>query len=76
VAINLAFACSMRAGEIVGLQWDHINVSEQSILDGDSWVYIDREIIRVSASALKALDQKDVLLSFLIFYPETRPDWC
>lgn len=64
LAINLSFACSMRAGEIIGLQWDHVNVSEQTILDGDSWLYIDREVTRVDVHALKALDQKDVIFVF------------
>ena len=64
IAINLAFACSMRAGEITGLQWDHVNVSEQTILDGDSWLYIDRELTRVFVDAMKALKQKDVIYVF------------
>ena len=72
VAINLAFACSMRAGEIIGLQWDHVNVSEQSIREGDSWLYIDRELMRVDVSALRALEQKDVIYVFPQLLPGNK----
>jgi len=72
LAINLAFACSMRAGEIVGLQWDHLNVSEQSILEGDSWLYIDQELMRVNVKALEALNQKDVLFVFPQLLPGSK----
>ncbi|MCL2228156.1 MAG: phage integrase SAM-like domain-containing protein, partial [Oscillospiraceae bacterium] len=72
LAINLAFACSMRAGEITGLQWDHVNVSEQSVLDGDSWLYIDRELTRVEKKALDALEDKDVLFMFPHILPGSK----
>lgn len=62
----------MRAGEITGLQWDHVNVSEQSIAEGDSWLQIDRELTRVEADALKALDQKDVIYVFPHLLPGTK----
>jgi integrase len=72
IAINLAFACSMRAGEIIGLQWNQVNVSEKSIAEGDSWLYIDRELLRVDVKALKALDQKDVLYVFPHLLPGSK----
>ena len=31
VAINLAFACSMRVGEILGLTWDNVHISDADI---------------------------------------------
>jgi len=74
VAINLAFACSMRAGEITGLQWSNVNVSEQSIREDDSWLYIDRELTRVSADALIALDDKDVLFKFPKILPGKKTE--
>jgi len=64
LAINLAFACSMRAGEITGLQWANVNVSEESIDEDDSWLYIDRELSRVSTDALRTLDGRGVLFKF------------
>jgi len=74
LAINLAFACSMRAGEITGLQWSNVNVSEKSIAEDDSWLYIDRELTRVSAEAMKALDGKDVLFRFPKILPGKKTE--
>jgi integrase len=74
VAINLAFACSMRAGKITGLQWSNVNVSDESIADEDSWLYIDRELTRVSSDAMKALDSKDVLFKFPKILPGKRTE--
>lgn len=31
VAMNLAFACSLRVGEILGLTWDNVNISDEDI---------------------------------------------
>ena len=31
VAINLAFACSLRVGEILGLTWDNVHISDADI---------------------------------------------
>ena len=49
-------------------------MSEKSIAEEDSWLYIDREATRVSAEALKVLDNKDVLLRFpkLLFGSQTE----
>lgn len=64
LAINLAFACSMRVGEILGLTWDCVDISPESIRAGKAFVYINKELQRVSKTALSALDKKDVLRVF------------
>ena len=40
--------------------------------EGDSWLYIDRELLRVDVKALKALYQKDVLYVFPHLLPGTK----
>lgn len=64
LAINLAFACSMRVGEILGLTWDCVDISPESIRAGKAFVYINKELQRVSKTALSVLDKKDVLRVF------------
>ena len=64
LAINLAFACSMRLGEIVGLTWDCVTIDEESIRNHDASVYIEKELQRVSKSALEVLEGKDVIKTF------------
>ena len=64
VAINLAFACSMRLGEITGLQWDCVHISDQDIASDNAYVYIDKELARVDQKAIDAVGQKDIIFVF------------
>ena len=64
LAINLSFACSMRIGEILGLTWDCVDISPKSIADGTASILIEKELQRVDKTAMKSLEQKDVLFIF------------
>ena len=64
LAINLSFACSMRIGEILGLTWDSIDISPKSIAGGTASIMITKELQRVDKTAMKSLEQKDVLFIF------------
>lgn len=64
LAINLSFACSMRIGEILGLTWDCVDFSPKSIADGTASIMITKELQRVDKTAMKSLEQKDVLFIF------------
>ena len=68
LAINLAFACSLRIGELLGLTWDCVDISPESIAAGKADVYLNKELQRVEKSVMKALGKKDVLRVF----PELR----
>lgn len=68
LAINLAFACSLRIGELLGLTWDCVDISPESIAAGKAYVYVNKELQRVDKSVMKALGKKDVLRIF----PELR----
>jgi integrase len=69
LAMNLSFACSLRIGEILGLTWDNIHVSDQDILEDNAHLYVEKELQRASLQAIKALDQKDVIVLFPAFKP-------
>ena len=64
LAINLSFSCSLRIGELLGLTWDCVEISEKSIQEGEACVFVNKEIMRVSREALKKLDSKDVIFAF------------
>lgn len=64
VAINLAFACSMRLGEITGLRWDCVHISDDDIANDNAYVWIDKELARVDQDAINALGEKDILFVF------------
>lgn len=64
LCINLAFSCSLRLGELLGLTWDCVDISEQSMESGYASITINKELQRVSKASLNALDQKDVIKVF------------
>lgn len=56
LAMNLAFACSLRIGELLGLTWDCVDISPESIKAGKAYVYVNKELQRVSKSGMKTLE--------------------
>ena len=64
LAINLAFSCSLRIGEVLGLTWDCIDVSEEAIRTGYASLSVTKELQRVRKDSLAFMDQKDVLYVF------------
>lgn len=64
LALNLAFSCSLRMGEMLGLTWDCIDISPQSIEAGRASVYIDKELQRVTINALEVLNDKGIVKIF------------
>ena len=74
LAINLAFACSLRIGELLGLTWSCIDISDESIHNGAAYVYVNKELQRVERSAMQQLDDKDVIFAFpIISSPKPSP---
>ena len=64
LAINLAFSCSLRIGELLGLTWDCVDVSDKSIAEGKAYIHVTKEIQRVNKGVLDILDSKDVMKVF------------
>lgn len=64
-AINLAFACCMRGGEIGGAQWERYDFQNRTL-------YIDRVIDRVNKKMVEKLTKMDIQFKFPNLYPGTR----
>ncbi len=64
LALNVAFAASLRMGEMLGLTWDCIDVSDEAIENGKAYVFINKELQRVNRDALEKLEDKDVMFKF------------
>ena len=64
VAMNIAVSTTIRSGEILGLTWDCVFVSDEDIKAGNCRIYINKELAREKKSALKALNNKGVILVF------------
>jgi len=71
VAINLAFACSLRIGEILGLTWDNVHITEEDISNDNAYVYIDKELSRASKRAIEMIVTKDIYFTFKPLMPNT-----
>lgn len=64
LAINLAFACSLRMGEMLGLTWDCVDISQESIEKGRANIFVNKELQRVNREVLEKLGDKDVVYKF------------
>ena len=67
LSMMLALGCSMRIGEILGLTWDCVDITDESIANGTAGVYINKELKRCDKSSLEALDRRNrsnVILTF------------
>lgn len=60
VAMNLAFACSLRMGEILGLTWDNIHITDEDIAVDNTYVFVEKELTRASKEAIAAIGEKDI----------------
>ena len=67
VAMNLSFACSLRMGEILGLTWENVHISDEDNAADNAYVYIDKELTRASKRAIETLGEKDI---YYIFTPQ------
>ena len=64
VAINLSFACSLRIGEIVGLTWDNIHISDADIANDNAYLCVEKELARVKESSLAVLGEEEIIKKF------------
>lgn len=70
LAMLMAIGCSMRVGEILGLTWDCVDISPESITAGAASVFINKEVKRCDKTSLADLESNghsDVILTF--------PEW-
>ena len=64
LAINLAFSCSLRIGELLGLTWDCVDISPTSIELGQASIFVNKELQRVNREAMADLNDKDIMFRF------------
>ena len=64
LALNLAFCCSLRIGEMLGLTWDCVDVSEESIECDSAAVFIKKELQRVKKTTIKEVEKTGIQLEF------------
>ena len=57
-------ACSLRMGEMLGLTWDCIDISEESLKENNASIFVDKELQRVNRDVMEVLDNKDIIRVF------------
>lgn len=64
VAFHLSFTATLRLGELLGLTWDCVDISEEAIEENRAYILINKEVERVSKNAVNMLNSKDIILTF------------
>ena len=64
VAMNLSFACSLRIGEISGLQWKNVVIDDDSIARDDAHLLVKQELERATKDALEFVGMDDIYFTF------------
>ena len=59
LAMNLSFACSLRSGEALALTWNNVHISEREIAHDNAYIYIDKELSRISKDVMSRIDKKE-----------------
>lgn len=71
IAMNLAFACSLRMGEILGLTWKNVHIEDENIATDNAYIYIEAELAQASKQAIETLGEKDIYHIFTPLMPNT-----
>ena len=72
IAMYLALGCSLRLGEILGLQWERVAMDDALVASGEAHIKIDRELRRCSSESIEALER--VNRSTVLFkFPKVMP---
>lgn len=71
--LYLALGCSMRLGEILGLQWANVHIDSDLIAKGEAYLKIDRELQRCSNASIEALEKVNrstIITKFPVVMPK------
>ena len=72
VCLYLALGCSMRLGEILGLQWSNVHIEDGLVAKGEAYLRVDRELNRCTNQSIEALER--VNRSTILFkFPKVMP---
>ena len=61
IAFHLSFTATLRLGELLGLTWDCVEMSQKAIDSNSTYIIINKEVERISKKAVEALKQKETI---------------
>ena len=73
ICLYLALGCSMRLGEILGLQWANVHIDDALAAEGTAFVKVDRELHRCNNKSIEALERVNrstIIYKFPIVMPK------
>ncbi len=73
LCLYLALGCSLRLGEILGLQWANVRIDDAAVNAGEACIKIDRELHRCSNESIEALEgvnRSTIILKFPPIMPK------
>lgn len=70
LCIHVAFSCSLRMGELLGLTWDCVDISEASIKNNRASIYVNKEMQRIEKDSLEAVGDSSVFFQFPTLKPK------
>ena len=73
LSMLLALGCSLRIGEILGLTWDCVDMTEESTTSGTAGIYINKELKRCDKSSLDDLKRRG-RSTVLFMFPDLKQD--
>lgn len=72
ICLYLALGCSLRIGEILGLQWSNVHIDDESISNGEACIKIDKELTRCSNESIEALERVN-RSTIILKFPQIMP---
>lgn len=72
LAMHLSFACSLRIGELLGLRWKNIHISESDYESRTLRLDIECELQRVNRDILEKIGTRDILFIFPVLIKATN----
>lgn len=71
ICLYLALGCSMRLGEILGLQWSNVHIEPALAACGEAYLQVDRELHRCTNESIRVLEEVNRSTVILKFPPVT-----
>lgn len=64
LAMNMMFACTLRTGEMLGLTWDCVDITPESMQSHNAYVYVDKTLQRVNSDVMSRLGDRGIKYTF------------
>lgn len=61
LAMNLAFGCTLRIGEVCGLDWSNVMISPEDFENNNTRIKIDKQLIVADYKCMERLGFKDII---------------